>query len=111
MTPEGQIQTKILVYLKKLQQSGLPLYYEKRQAGGFSYKHGIPDIYGVFDGIHFEVEVKRPGGERRADQVKWEERFKKVFHINYCCVDSIDIFKQWLNDTFLNEYYKKLSNV
>lgn len=98
---EGRIQTKILNYLKSLQQQGEPLYYEKRQAGGFCYKKGIPDIYGVYNGIHFETEVKQPGGQRTAMQEKFEERCKQ-WNIHYCCVDSIEEFKNWFNITFRN---------
>lgn len=99
MTPEGQVQNAILKYVKYLQDTGHKIWCDKRQAGGFSYKVGLPDVYGTCNGYHIEIEVKRPGGERRASQEKWEERFKQL-DVHYCCVDSLDAFKLWLKENF-----------
>lgn len=88
MTPEKIVQTAILKYLKKLSETQ-PLFFERRQVGGLSYKKGIADIYAVYDGLHIEIEVKKPGGHQSAMQEKFEEKCKKI-GIPYLCVDSVD---------------------
>lgn len=99
MTPEKVVQNKILAYLKKLENEGKPIIHERRQAGGFSYIEGIADIWAAIDGKHLEIEVKRPGGELRTMQEKWRDRCKKN-NIAWCCVDSIEAFKKFINETF-----------
>ena len=94
MTPEQKVQTKIIEYLKSLRDAGMPIFYEKRQAGGFSYKKGIPDIYGCYAGLHFEVEVKRPGGVQSALQEKFEQIMKHA-GAKYAVVSNINDFKVW----------------
>ena len=66
MTPEKEIQNSIMSYFKKLKASGIDNYVERRQAGGFAYKMGLPDLWVVIFGKHIEIEVKRPGGQPRA---------------------------------------------
>ena len=41
MTPEKRVQNKIIEYLKQLRDNNKPIFYERRQAGGYSYKKGI----------------------------------------------------------------------
>lgn len=96
MTPEKQIQSKIMAHLAKLKDEGHPLFYERRQAGGFAYKAGLSDIYFVYNGLHVEVEVKRPGGSMSAIQETWARKFKelKVVHI---CVDNVEEFKKFMS--------------
>ena len=103
MTEEGRIQASIEKYLKSLIDKGYPLWFEKRQAGGFSYKKGIADLYGVFNGLHFEVEIKRPGGQRSAMQEKWEERCLRT-NTKYACCDSLQKFKTFFENVFLSNY-------
>ena len=74
MTPEKIVQNKIIAYLKKLEKEGKPIYIERRQAGGFAYKMGIADIYVVINGLHIEIETKKPGGKLRPMQEKWRDR-------------------------------------
>lgn len=88
MTPEKRVQSAIEKYLSELEKVE-PLFYERRQAGGFSYKKGIPDIYFVYYGQHVEVEVKKPGGTLSIMQEKFQEKCKKK-HILWICAESTD---------------------
>ena len=99
MTPEKVIQNKIIAYLKKLEDEGKPVYAERRQAGGFSYKMGIADLYAVIDGKHVEIEVKRPGGSLRPMQEKWRDRCKAK-NILWICCDDIDDFEKFIHENF-----------
>lgn len=101
MTPEKIVQNAIVDYLTELEQQGHKLYHERRQAGGFSYKMGIPDLYAVYNGIHIEIEVKRPGGSQRAMQEKWEAKCKRL-GIPYVCADSVDDVKLLLQKLDFN---------
>ena len=58
MTPEKKVQNQIVNYLNELQTNGFPVFVERRNAGGFSYKKGIPDLYASVNGLHIEIEVK-----------------------------------------------------
>ena len=97
MTPEKIIQNAVIDYLKKLQQHGYNVYVERRQAGGFSYKMGIADLYAVINGRHLEIEVKRPGGELSTMQEKWRDKCKMLC-IDWICVDNLDIFKHFISN-------------
>lgn len=101
MTPEKIVQNAIVDYLKTLEKEGKPVYVERRQAGGFSYKMGIADLYAVIDGQHVEIEVKRPGGQLRPMQIKWSEQCKAK-HILWVCADSLDVLKDFLKKSFKN---------
>ena len=92
---EGAVQAAIINYLKSLKDADYPIEYEKRQAGGFSYKKGMPDIWFTYNGIHVEVEVKDEGGHRSPMQEKWEERCKRK-NIPYCCAYSVEDVKELL---------------
>ena len=54
-TPEDYVKDDIENYLDTLDNC----WRDTRQAGGFSYKKGLPDIYGCYYGYHFEIEVKK----------------------------------------------------
>lgn len=97
MNPETIIQNKIIKYIKKLADDGYPIMYFRRQAGGYSYKAGLPDLFFIFDGRHVEVEVKAPGGERSPLQYKWEEKFKRI-NVDYLCVDNLEDFKEFMKN-------------
>lgn len=99
MTPEKSVQNSIIAYCKKLADKGFPIMYERRQAGGFSYKMGIPDIYVVINGIHIEIEVKRPGGQLRPMQEKFRDKCRKL-HIAYLCADNLDDVKLFIKTNF-----------
>ena len=89
MTPEKRVQSAIMRKLKELQDSGAPLFFERRQAGGFSYQKGIPDLYAVYNGRHIEIEVKAPGGQQSSMQIKFMERCRKL-NMLYVCADCVD---------------------
>ena len=99
MTPEKIVQNSIISYMKSLAERGYPVYVERRQAGGFSYKMGIPDLYGIVNGRHIEIEVKRPGGERSSMQIKQQQKFESVGAL-YVCADSVDVMKQFMYYNF-----------
>src|SRR5574344_11583 len=99
MTPEKRVQNAILSYFKSLQESHEPLYYAKRQAGGFSYRKGLPDITGSYKGYHFEIEVKRPGGSRTSMQEKWETIFRSI-GVRYLVADNVQVVKDFFKAQF-----------
>lgn len=100
MTEEKRIQNKILSYLNKLKKEGYPIFYERRQSGGFSYKKGIPDIYVVYDGKHIEIEVKKKGGKLSTMQEKFRDMCIEK-NIGWLVVDDIET---------LYKYMKNLTN-
>lgn len=99
MTPEKRIQNSIINYLHSLKATGHPLYYERRQTGGFSYKAGLADLYAVYNGLHIEIEIKRPGGNVRVLQEKWEEVCKSI-NIIYMRVDNVEDVKRKFKEYF-----------
>lgn len=92
MTPEKRIQNKIVDYLNKLQSQGVPLFVERRNAGGFSYKKGIPDLYAVINGLHVEIEVKQPGGELEPMQEKFRQKCERL-NIMWVCATNVEDVK------------------
>lgn len=92
MTPEKRIQNKIVDYLNKLQASGVPVFVERRNAGGFSYKKGIPDLYAIVNGKHIEIEVKTPDGELEPMQEKFRQKCERL-HITWVCATSVEDVK------------------
>ena len=99
MTPEKVVQNKIIAYLKDLANQGKPVIVDRRQAGGFSYKEGIADVWASINGRHVEIEVKRPGGQLRTMQEKWRDRCIQA-NILWICCDDINIFKSFIKDNF-----------
>lgn len=95
MTPEKKVQNNIIEYLEELIEKGYPVFYERRQAGGFSYKKGIPDLYAVINGIHLEIEVKAINGKLSILQEKFKNKCKKL-NILYVCSNSIENFKNFI---------------
>lgn len=93
MTPEKIVQNKILEYLSDLQSSGKKVYFERRQAGGYNYKHGIPDVYAIINGIHLEIEVKKKNGTRRPTQIDFAMKCKK-YGVAYICCDDVEKLKE-----------------
>lgn len=89
MKHEDIIKNNINKYLKELFYKGYPVDFERRQAGGYSYKKGIPDMYAVVNGLHIEIEVKDPQGKLSAMQEKWRYRCK-LLNIPYICAISVD---------------------
>ena len=99
MTPEKVVQNAIIDYCKKLYDAGFPVWCERRQAGGFSYKTGIPDLYIVVNGVHIEVEVKRPGGQLRPMQEKFRDKCIRL-HIAWMCADNVEDVKTMIRINF-----------
>lgn len=95
MTPEKHVQNKIIDFLKTIPC----LVYERRQAGGFNYKAGLPDLWFVYRGVHVEIEVKAPGGEPSSLQIKQEARFE-LAGANYWRGDSAADFTKWFESVF-----------
>lgn len=108
MTPEKEIQNSIMSYFKKLKASGIDNYVERRQAGGFAYKMGLPDLWVVIFGKHIEIEVKRPGGQPRATQEKWARRFTEMGAI-YICADAVSDVAN-IVEMLMREYLSKGGN-
>lgn len=100
MTPEKRVQNPIIKYLNELEKEGKKIIHERRQAGGVSYKKGIPDLYAVINGRHLEIEVKAPNGSLDPMQEKWRDKCIRL-GIDYICVDDFEKFK-----SFLQEKYK-----
>lgn len=96
MTPEKKVQNEILKYLDKLEKDGYKIFHERRQAGGFNYKKGIPDIYCVVNGKHIEIEVKKPGGKLSGMQEKFRDMCKEK-NIEWICTDDFEKFKLYLS--------------
>ncbi len=97
MTPEKRVQNSIVQYLKSLENRGLKVYYERRQAGGFSYKKGIADLYAIINGVHLEIEVKRHGGSLSVMQEKWRDKCDAL-GICWLCAESVEDVKSYLID-------------
>ena len=97
MTPEKRVQNKILEYLRKLENEGKRIFFQRRQAGGFSYHKGLPDIYCVYNGIHIEIEVKAPGGHQSEMQIKWQKRFEEI-GIKYICCSDLNDLRVFINN-------------
>lgn len=94
ITPENKVKNNILRYFKTLQNKGLPLFYERRQSGGFSYKKGLPDMYFVYKGIHVELELKAKDGKPSSMQLMWQRKFKEVYQIDDYIVSSLEEVKE-----------------
>lgn len=92
MTPEKIVQNNIVDYLNRLANEGLPVLVERRNAGGFSYKKGIPDLYAIINGIHLEIEVKRPGGQPSMMQLKYADKCRAK-NIPWICADNVEVIE------------------
>lgn len=104
LTPEKKVQNKIIAYIKELQSKGINIDYERRQAGGFNYQKGKPDLFIVLEGIHIEIEVKKPGGKTTPLQDKFAEKCKRM-NCLYYLIDDVEYFKNLILN--LIEMYSK----
>lgn len=111
MTPEKKVQNSIINYLKELQKQNYRIFYERRQAGGFSYKKGISDLYMIFNGKHIEIEVKSETGKLSIMQEKWRDKCKSL-NISWICISSVSQFIEFIkslpeftSDTPVNKTY------
>lgn len=89
-TPEQKTQNDIERHLKDLQKKGFPIFFEKRQAGGYTYKKGMPDMYIVYNGKHMEIEIKKVGGKPSPLQLAWQRKLKTLYNIDSYIVSSWD---------------------
>lgn len=96
ITSEKKVQNKIISFCKKLENLGYPIYCERRQAGGFSYKAGQADLYIIYNGQHIEIEVKKENGKQKELQLKWEEKCKRL-NCLYILADSFDSFYEQIS--------------
>ena len=108
MTPEKEIQNAIINYFTLLRNSGFDNYVERRQAGGFAYKMGLPDLWAIIFGKHIEIEVKAPGKQARATQEKWAKRFKQM-GVEYICTDNANDVVELVHSIGI-EYFEKRRN-
>lgn len=100
---ESKVANKCIKYIKELQDSGCPIFYEHRSgSGGYNYKKGIPDFYLVNNGLHIEVEFKTEKGRLSTMQENFKHRCLNVYHIPYCNPHSFEEFK-----SFIDNYIKK----
>ena len=106
MASEKAVQNYIQSFFAKLKQQGEPIRVERRQAGGYSYQMGVPDLYGTYAGIHFEIECKQVNGHARVMQEKFEERCKRQWLIEYIRPYTTEEFDEWWND-----FYERAQNV
>lgn len=95
MKPETKIQNKIIGYIKKIPD----LQYKRRQAGGFNYKSGEPDLWFVYRGRHVEVEVKAPGGIPTSLQLLREKEYRSAGAL-YWRGESFEDFKKFFEKNF-----------
>lgn len=99
MRTESQILQDVIDYFKKMKSLGYPVYVERRQAGGFSYKSGIPDLYAIYNGKHIEIETKTEDGELSSMQEVWKRFFNNIGVI-YICARSLDDVKDVMKSKF-----------
>ena len=93
---EADLLADITAFLRKEMKAG-HCYFERRQAVGFSYRKGIPDLWFAKHGKHYEIELKKTKGSRSTLQYHYEQTFKKI-GCEYACINS------W--QQFLDFYYK-----
>ena len=102
MTPESVVATQINDWFKELKQQGFPLLLFRRQAGGFSYKKGLPDYYGSFNGRHFELETKKYDGEQSVMQQKWQKIFEENGDMYFLANDFNSFKEQFIEFIYKN---------
>lgn len=90
MKDEKSIQNKILKYLKTVENC----FVMRREAGGFTYRKGLPDIYCIYKGKHIEIEVKDPKGEQSMMQKKQQEILENAGAIYILATSLEDVQKK-----------------
>lgn len=77
---EKTLQNKVIEYLKKLKEKNIPVFWNKRQSGGWNYRIGLPDLYVVINGKHLEIEIKSPERDivYKPEQLLWKTEFEKL---------------------------------
>lgn len=91
MREVSDVQTPILRFLKEQKDSGVALIYERRQANGWSYHKGKPDLWFVLKGLHVEIETKVKSGKRDTMQILQGNDLQKS--CIYAVIRSLEEFK------------------
>lgn len=92
MKIEDKIQASIIKWLKKNE-----IFYMRREAGGFTYRKGLPDLYAIYKGKHIEIEVKDPKGEASSMQIKQRrilENAGAIYILAKSLNDVIEVFQK-----------------
>lgn len=89
-TPEDYVKDDIENYLDTLDNC----WRDTRQAGGFSYKKGLPDIYGCYYGYHFEIEVKKEEGGKTSPLQDRQKHILLGSKCLYILADCLDVVKE-----------------
>lgn len=87
---EQKVQNNIEAYLRSLQKQNKPIFFEKRQAGGYTYKKGMPDMYIVVNSKHIEIEIKKHNGKASSMQLAWKKKLKELYNIDSYIVDRVE---------------------
>ena len=77
MADEAYVKSKICNYLDELKEKKI-CYWERRNAVGFNYKKGIPDLWCVVRGVHYEIETKDVTGETSVMQDKQKVKLENA---------------------------------
>jgi hypothetical protein len=93
---EGSLKKSVLAHLGKLRAADPTLAFRKRH-GSVMGRAGDPDIHGVWRGVPFEIELKRPGEEPTPLQA---ERLKEWGQAGAYTgvVHNMDELRKWLSE-------------
>ena len=83
MTPEG----KLVIALERLAR----LYGGTTRKLSYEGRAGAPDRLVLLDGVHFAVELKRPGAKPPPHQLREHERLRAAGLHVYVCASVEDI--------------------
>ena len=92
MKAEDKIQASIIRWLKNNN-----IFYMRREAGGFTYRKGLPDLYAIYKGKHIEIEVKDPKGEVSSMQIKQRQKLEEagaIYILAKSLEDVVNIFQK-----------------
>lgn len=101
------MSNQVLAYEKNLEA-----WFRKqiRLAGGDAVKivgtgeNGVPDRMILLKGKIFLVEMKRPGGKLRPDQIHWHSRAASM-GVTVYTLSSREECRQWIKDRLDEMYY------
>lgn len=86
LTSEKSVVNAILKYL-----NGLPRC-RARKRWGKAHNTGEPDIYGCIDGLHFELEVKRPGGGQGLSKI--QKKILAEWRATGCLAEKVESLEE-----------------
>ena len=94
-TTERNVQDAIIARLAWHGWEVVEVSQPQRVVGGL---RGVPDLLAFKDGVTLFVEVKRPGGKRRATQDEFARRITPHVRSTLCykLTDDVDEFAYWL---------------